>query len=648
MTYNDTPLIPRTVLFGNPDRASVQLSPDGSQIAYLAPRDGVLNVWVAPRDDLAAARPVTDDTGRGIRFYGWAYTNTHILYIQDKNGDENWRLYVVDLQGGGVRDLTPFEGVQARLQELSPDFPHEVLVTINNRNAQLHDLYRLDIRTGELTLVRQNDGFMAFLTDDAFRLRGAMRMTPDGGLEMYQPAGDDWSLWETIPAEDSLTTGAAGFDKSMDVLFMRDSRGRDTAALLARNLTTGATTLLAEDAQVDVGDIVRHPTERHVQAVSFVYTRKRWQILDPAIEPDLAHLRTIADGEAEIVSRTLDDRFWIVLYLVDDGPARFYLYDRTARAARFLFTNRQDLEGQPLAKMHAVTLPARDGLTLVAYYTLPLGSDSDGDGIPDRPVPLVLFPHGGPWGRDTWGYNPWHQWLANRGYAALCVNFRSSTGFGKGFINAGNFEWGGKIMDDQIDAVRWAVGSADRRSGPRGRDGRQLRRLLDVGRPDLQPGGLCVRRRSGRPVEPRHAAGIGAALLAADVRAVRHACRRSAHRRRPRAAQEALAADLRGAHLPAAADRPGRQRSAGEAGRIGPDRAGDAGQGHPGHLRALPRRGARLRPPREQPIVHRHRRGVPGALPGRPLPTDRRRLPAVEPDGARGRGRSARPAGSAG
>ncbi|MCU0502135.1 MAG: S9 family peptidase [Anaerolineae bacterium] len=457
MASNDTPLIPRTVLFGNPDRASVQLSPDGNQIAYLAPRAGVLNVWVAPRDALAAARPVTDDAGRGIRFYGWAYTNTHILYIQDKNGDENWRLYVVDLQGGGVKDLTPFEGVQARLQELSPHFPHEVLVTINNRNVQLHDLYRLDIRSGALTLVRQNDGFMGFLTDDAFRLRGALRMTPDGGLEMYQPAGDDWSLWETIPAEDSLTTGAAGFDKSGEVLFMRDSRDRDTAALLARNLATGATTLVAEDPQVDVGDIVRHPTERHVQAVSFVYTRKRWQILDPAIAPDLAYLRTVADGEAEIVSRTLDDRFWIVLYLVDDGPARFYLYDRTAHAARFLFTNRQDLEGQPLAKMHAVTLPARDGLTLIAYYTLPLGADSDGDGFPDRPVPLVLFPHGGPWGRDTWGYNPWHQWLANRGYAALCVNFRSSTGFGKGFINAGNFEWGGKIMDDQIDAVRWAV-----------------------------------------------------------------------------------------------------------------------------------------------------------------------------------------------
>jgi dipeptidyl aminopeptidase/acylaminoacyl peptidase len=457
MAYNDTPLISRTVLFGNPDRASVQLSPDGSQIAYLAPRDGVLNVWVAPRDDLAAARPVTDDTGRGIRFYGWAHTNTHILYIQDKNGDENWRLYVVDLQGGSVKDLTPFEGVQARLQEISPSFPDEILVAINQRNVQLHDIYRLNIRTGELTLFRQNDGFMAFLTDDAFRLRGAMRMTPDGGLEMYQPAGDDWSLWETIPAEDSLTTGAAGFDKSGEVLFMRDSRGRDTAALVARNLTNGVTTLLAEDAQVDVGDIVRHPIEKHVQAVSFVYTRKRWQILDPAIEPDLAHLRTIADGEAEIVSRTLDDRFWIVLYLVDDGPARFYLYDRAARDARFLFTNRQDLENQPLAKMHAVTLPARDGLTLVAYITLPLGSDNDGDSIPDHPVPLVLFPHGGPWGRDFWGFNPWHQWLANRGYAALCVNFRSSTGFGKGFINAGNFEWGGRIIDDQIDAVRWAV-----------------------------------------------------------------------------------------------------------------------------------------------------------------------------------------------
>jgi dipeptidyl aminopeptidase/acylaminoacyl peptidase len=248
-----------------------------------------------------------------------------------------------------------------------------------------------------------------------------------------------------------------GFDGTGDVLYMKESRGRDTAALVARRLPSGEATLLAEDPQADAADVMRHPTERHVQAVSFVYDRERWQVLDPAIEPDLAYLRTVADGEVEVISRTLDDRFWIVLYLVDDGPARYHLYDREQRAARFLFTNRRDLEGQPLAKMLPAVVRARDGLNLVSYYTLPLNSDGDGDGIPDRPLPMVLVPHGGPWGRDFWGYDPWHQWLANRGYAVLCVNFRSSTGFGKTFVNAGNYQWGGKIMEDQIDAVHWAV-----------------------------------------------------------------------------------------------------------------------------------------------------------------------------------------------
>ena len=454
------PLIPRQVLFGNPDRASVALSPDGAHIAYLAPREGVLNVWVAPRKDLAVARPMTRDTGRGIRFYGWAYTNRHILYIQDKNGDENWRLYSVDLTTDEVKDLTPFEGVQTQLRSVSHKFPEEIIAGLNNRVPQWHDLYRINVVTGEMTLIEQNDSYADFVVDDDYRLRMAMRMTPDGGMALFTPgAGGDWQPWDTIPAEDFLTTGPAGVDKTGTVVFLRDSRGRNTAAVVACDLATRGTVLLAEDPQSDAQDVVCHPTEKHVQAVSFVYERKRWQILDPVIAPDLAYLRTVADGDVEIVSRTLEDKLWIVLYLVDAGPARFYLYDREARIARFLFTNRQALEGQPLVTMSSAVIKSRDGLDLVAYTSLPPGSDSNGDGIPERPVPMVLMPHGGPWGRDFWGYNPWHQWLANRGYAVMCVNFRSSTGLGKAFTNAGDHEWGGKIIEDQADAVQWAIGA---------------------------------------------------------------------------------------------------------------------------------------------------------------------------------------------
>ncbi|MGC1377383.1 MAG: S9 family peptidase [Anaerolineales bacterium] len=455
---NTIPLIPRKTLFGNPDKASVQLSPDGAHLAYLAPRDGVLNVWVAPREQPDAAQPVTRDTGRGIRYYLWAHTNRHILYIQDENGDENWRLYSVDLTTREVKDLTPFKNMQTQIKAVSPLFPEEVVVGLNNRKPEWHDLYRVNILTGELTLLEKNESYADIGVDDLYRARLAFRTTPDGGLEVFKRADTgDWDPWDMIPAEDVITTNTVDLDKTGNVLFMKDSRGRNTSAVVAQDLTTRQTTLLAEDPRADAEDVLRHPTEKHIQAVSFVYERKRWQILDPAIEPDLTYLRTVADGEVEIVSRTLDDKFWAVLYVVDNGPIRFYLYDRQQRAVRFLFTNRLALEYQPLVKMHSAVIQSRDGLNLVLYYSLPPESDSNRDGLPDRPLPMVFFPHGGPWWRDSWGYNVWHQWLANRGYAVLCVNFRSSTGLGKAFTNAGNLEWGGKIMEDQIDAVQWAI-----------------------------------------------------------------------------------------------------------------------------------------------------------------------------------------------
>ncbi len=254
-----------------------------------------------------------------------------------------------------------------------------------------------------------------------------------------------------------MTTFYIGFDKANVTLYMKDSRGRDTSAVVSFHTGARKATLLAEDPLADAEGVMCHPADGNVQAVSFVYDRKRWKILDQSIEPDLEYLHTVAQGELEIVSRTYDDGFWVVMYEADDRPGRYYLYDRARRAARFLFSNRGVLEGQPLAAMHTAVIRSRDGLDLVVYYSLPLGADSNGDGIPDRPVPLVLTPHGGPWARDYWGYSAWHQWLANRGYAVLSVNFRSSTGVGKAFTNAGNREWGGKIMEDQIDAVRWSI-----------------------------------------------------------------------------------------------------------------------------------------------------------------------------------------------
>ena len=451
------PLIPRKALFGNPERTVVRISPDGAHLAWIAPHEGVLNVWVAPRQDPSAARCITDDRLRGIRSLQWAYNNTHILYIQDKGGDENWRVYSANLTGGDVKDLTPFEGVAARIEQSSELFPDEIVVGLNNRMPQLHDLYRANIRTGELTLIEENPGFFAYLLSDDYRPVLAGAMTPDGGMDLSMKGAAGWEAWESILQEDMLTTYWAGLDKTGTRLYLTDSRGRDTSALFEVDLQTKASRLLAEDPLADAGELIIHPTLKHVQAVSFTYDQKRWQVLDPALAADLELLEAVSPGELMLLNRSLDDRFWSVAFVRDDAPVPYYLYDRIERQARFLFTNRPALDGAPLTKMRSYITEASDGLKLVGYYTLPLGSDADNDGVPDAPLPMVLIPHGGPWHRDVWGFDPYHQWLANRGYAVMNVNFRSSTGFGKRFINAGDKAWATAIIRDQYEAVQWAI-----------------------------------------------------------------------------------------------------------------------------------------------------------------------------------------------
>jgi dipeptidyl aminopeptidase/acylaminoacyl peptidase len=452
-------LIPREVLFGNPDRTAARISPDGAQLAYLAPVDGVLNVWVGPRDDLSRARPVTQDKVRGIRIYHWAFTSQHILYLQDAGGDEDWHVYSVDLAIRETKDLTPIEKVNAQINQVSHRFPEEILVGLNDRDPQVHDLYRVNLVTAKRKLIeRNNDGFAGYVCDDDFRVRFAARFLPDGASQLLAPDGQGgWEDFLRVPAQDTLTTQPLGFDKRGEVLFLTDSRKRNTAALVAWNLQTGQQTVLAENDLADVSEVLSHPTENTADAVSFTYARKQWQALDDTIAGDLTYLASVADGEIAVTSRSLDDRHWSVAFVLDDGPVKYYHYDRDAKQATYLFNNRDDLEGMPLVKMRPELIPTRDDLKLVSYLSLPPGCDADADGRPDAPVPMVLNVHGGPWARDQWGYDPEHQFLANRGYAVLSVNFRGSTGLGKEFTNAGNKEWAGKMHDDLVDAVEWAV-----------------------------------------------------------------------------------------------------------------------------------------------------------------------------------------------
>ena len=452
-------MISRKLLFGNPDKAHARISPDGKKLAFLAPTDGVLNVWVGPADDLSAAKPVTKDAHRGIRAFYWAYTSTHLLYPQDKDGDEDWHIYSVNLDTNEVRDLTPIEKIAARIEGVSHRTPGEILVGINDRGErQLHDIYRIDITTGEKTLVQQNPGFAGFMTDDDYRVRIGVTFTPEAGQVYLKPDGKGgWTQFAEIDAVDAMTTHPIGFDETGERYYLLDSRGRDKSALKAVVLETGEEEMIAESDRADINGVIAHPVNKRIQAASANYTRQEWQVLDDSIAGDMEYLGSVADGEITVTSRTLNDRYWTVAYLMDTGPVRFYLYDRENKNADFLFTAQPELDSIELVPMHSRVIAARDGLELVSYLSLPAGSDPDNAGRPRQPVPMVLLVHGGPWARDQWGLDPQHQWLANRGYAVLSVNYRGSTGFGKKFINKSNLETGGAMHDDLIDAVEWAV-----------------------------------------------------------------------------------------------------------------------------------------------------------------------------------------------
>jgi dipeptidyl aminopeptidase/acylaminoacyl peptidase len=456
----EAPLIPRAKFFGNPEKARARLSHDGKRLAFVAPVEGVLNVWVSSDDNPANAKPITFDKHRGVVNFMWAYTNKHILYTQDKNGDEDNHVYVIDLESGKITDLTPIEKIAAQLEGFSENFPEEILVGINDRDERhYHDIYRINITTADKKLVKLNPGFAGFLIDDNYDVRLAMNFSPTGGQIYLQPDGKEgWKPFMEIGVSDAMTTSPVGFNKEANKLYMLDSRGRNTAALKLMPLAGGETELIAESPRADISGALAHPTKKTVQAVSYTFTRTEWKILDPSIQPDFDYLKTVADGELQITGRTLDDKRWTVAYLMDNGPVQFYIYDRAPnRKVTYLFSSNRELEKLPLVKMHPQVIKSRDGLELVSYLTLPHGTDPDGDGRPDRPLPMVLNVHGGPWARDDWGYDPEHQLLANRGYAVLAVNYRGSTGFGKEFINAADKEWAGKMHNDLIDAVNWAV-----------------------------------------------------------------------------------------------------------------------------------------------------------------------------------------------
>ncbi|TAK60605.1 MAG: S9 family peptidase [Bacteroidetes bacterium] len=444
------PLIPRDVLFGNPERMSPQISPDGKWLAYIAPLNGVLNVWlrtVGKNDD----RAITRDSHRGIRSYFWSEDSQHIIYEQDKDGDENWHLYLVNCETEVVKDLTPHSEIHAQVIHTDPNIPDRILVGLNVRDKRLHDVYEINLYTGAETLLEENPGnVVGWIADNSFTIRAAIAQEPDGGhsLLVRHGAAKEWQSLVKWSFEDGFPN-VYGFTHDNSAMYLGDPREWNATRLVELALN-GNLRVIAQDEVYDLGHVVTHPTGHYVQLVSFYKHRNIWGVIDKGVAEDWTVIERIDDGDALLISRTKEDEVWIVAFVKDDGPVKYYMFKREDKSVTYLFSNRPVLEQYLLTEMKPVAITARDGMTLHGYLTLP-------GGIEAKYLPMVLNVHGGPWARDTWGLNPEAQWFANRGYACLQVNFRGSTGYGKKFLNAGDREWGAKMHDDLIDAVQWAV-----------------------------------------------------------------------------------------------------------------------------------------------------------------------------------------------
>ena len=448
------PLIPREVLFGNPEKVQPQISPDGKRISYLAPKEGVLNVFVGPSDGSEPAKPVTKDTDRGIRFHGWAHNNRHLLYIQDQGGDENWRIYTVDLETNEVKDVTPFAKVQGRIIKLDRDRPNEALVGINKDNPQLHDVYHLDLITGELELVEKNPGFLGWEIAKDFEVKGAVTMNPDGSVATFirKQKGGEFEPFITFTSEDGLSSGIVGFTNDGKAVWYLSPAGAEGTRLIKRDLESGEEKVVVEDPEgYDVGVALFDDRTGDVQIASVLKDRQQLVVLDESLRSDIETVKKVQpDAEVNIVDRDHADKTWLVSFNADNGPINYYSFDRTTKKATFLFAHRPELTKYELAKMEPFSFKAGDGLTVHGYITFPVGLEK-------KNLPAVLNVHGGPWTRDVWGFNAEAQWFASRGYACIQVNYRGSTGYGKKFLNAANKEWAGKMHDDLIDAVEYTI-----------------------------------------------------------------------------------------------------------------------------------------------------------------------------------------------
>ena len=469
------PLLPLQQLLAPASFVVPQISPDGKYISYIAPLDGVPNLYVAETDNPGQARAVTQHTDNGVRatdvsgqvMYRWHYDSKKIIYPKDYDGDEHWDIHVADVESGEDRNLTPFKDKKVEVIAYGRASPDEALVSIEVFGSRQPDVYRLDLATGDLELVQENGGFLGFFGDNELNIRLGIKFTSEGGLDFLAPPVDanaEWSSVYQVAATDlpalvsSVYQKVIKVDESNEHVFLYDAQGRDKAALVSVDLRTGDTQVIAEDDRVDIGGVLYHPVSNKVQGYATNWMRNRWHAADESVAADFSALDRMAEGDWRVLGRSDDDSKWIVQYMLSHKPIEFYLYDQQSKSGTMLFTATPQLEGLELSKLHPYVVTTDDGFDLVSYLMLPPWTDPDEDGRPEQPVPVIVLVHGGPSDeRAQFAFGPFLHWLSNRGYGMLYVNFRGSAGFGKAYMNGQKMEWGGKMHQDILDQVHWAI-----------------------------------------------------------------------------------------------------------------------------------------------------------------------------------------------
>jgi dipeptidyl aminopeptidase/acylaminoacyl peptidase len=457
------PLIDRELIFGNPEISGEQLSPDGKYLAFQKPWKDTRNIYVKGVDEpYSAARLLTTETKRPVSGYFWTRDGRYILYVKDNDGDENFNIYAVDpaakpaagAEAPPSRDLTGLKGVRVAIYEVPKNDPDVVYIGLNDRDKAWHDLYKLKLSTGEKMLLRKNtERISGWSFDLQGNVRLARRSAENGDTEILRVDADKFTKVYSCNVFEQCDIRR--FNKDGKRAYLVTNKGDDLnlTALELFDPETGKTELVESDPlkRVDFGDAVFSEATDELTNTNYEDDRVRRYFRDKAAEASFKWLGEKLPGkDVRRISVTNDERLWLVVANSDTEPGETYLFDRTNHNLTLQFKAREKLPREALAEMKSVSYKSSDGLLIPAYLTLPKG-------LPAKNLPAIIFPHGGPWGRDVWGYNPFAQFFANRGYAVLSMNFRGSAGYGKKFIDAGNNEWGRKMQDDVTWGVKYLV-----------------------------------------------------------------------------------------------------------------------------------------------------------------------------------------------